>query len=232
MANISAPLACSLLLFGSLLASHSAAAREGQSERDRCLESQPVDVLRPCEEVFSDNPGDSAVKRQLAWSYLANYRESDAIRLFEELALAEPRSGQAQYDLASVLVALRAYPEAAYPLKRAIQLRPFERRTVELAAIYFEHMELNSLAFDMHMRLASLGSLVGMFELANDFAFGRGTEHDQLRAKQWYTRAAEGGHVTSMLVLAEKLERGAFGIAPNPDEAAYWRLRAKKVIAN
>lgn len=204
-----------------------ALADEPQAEA-ACLSAPRSQAVPACEAALAARPGDLALRRKLAWSYLASYRETDALALLAAIAEERPDDAAAQFDLAAAAAGLRDYPRALAALRVALRLAPGELRILRLGARLYEETGAPAAAFALHRRLALAGQPIGMFDLAEDYAQGRGTEPNQQHARTWYTRAAEAGHVMAMTVLAAKLDSRAFGTAPDPDGAAFWRRRAEE----
>lgn len=196
-----------------------------------CRAASRVAAVAPCEKALAADPADVGAARRLAWGLLATYRETEAIRRFEALARARPDDPQAQLDVASVMTGLRMYPQAVPYMHRALALAPQRTAIQRLAAILFLHTEDYAAAHAAHRALAEAGVAVGLYDLARDYAQGRGTNPDQALARQWYERAAAAGHVGAMRALADKLEYGAFGTPPEPQLARMWRQRAAAAVA-
>ncbi len=196
-----------------------------------CRAASRVAAVAPCEKALAADPTDVQAARRLAWGLLATYRETEAIRRFEALARTRPDDAQAQLDVASVMTGLRMYPEAVPYMRRALALAPQRTAVQRLAAILFLHTEDYAAAHAAHRALAEAGVAVGLYDLARDYAQGRGTDPDQAQARHWYERAAAAGHVGAMRALADKLEYGAFGTPPEPDLAQLWRQRAAAAVA-
>ncbi len=203
------------------------ASAELAADSRACLDAKRSEAVDPCERALARYPGDLAAERKLAWAYLATYHESEAVMMFRGIAERHPEDFQSQYDLAGVLLGLRAFHEAGPPVRQVLKLRPDDLKSLRLAGMFYELTGKQAEAFDIHLRLALAGVSVGMFDLAEDFALGRGTDTDQRRAQEWYLEAARSGHVLAMSTLAAKLERGAFGGQPDRPGAAFWRDKAK-----
>ncbi len=198
-----------------------------------CLAAPRVEAVAPCTAALETaDPAEGALRlaleRQLAWGLLATYRETDAIERFAAIAEAHAGELRAQLDLASVLVGLRVYDAAEAPLARALALDPGHLETNRLAALFYAIRGRHEAAHRAHRRLAERGVLTAMFDLAEDFAQGRGVEPDQTRARRWLESAAGGGHVLAMRTLAEKLRHGAFGTPAEPEKAAFWLGEAER----
>lgn len=196
-----------------------------------CRTAPRVAAVEPCQAALRTDPQDLEAQRRLAWGLLATYRETEAVERFVALARARPEDPQAQFDAASVMTGLRMYPQALPYLRRALHLAPDLLTHQRLAAILFLHTEDWVEAHAAHRVLAVAGLPTGLFDLAQDFAQGRGVAPDQAEARRWYERAAEAGHVGAMRTLAEKLRYGAFGTPPEPQLASRWSAKAEAAVA-
>jgi TPR repeat protein len=226
---LSAPLLAAALLLLAAAASGRAPAVAGTAAA--CLSAPRVLAVEPCERALAE-PDESPetrleIERRLAGGLLATYRETDGVERLAALAARRPWDLRAQLDLAGALVGLRDYPAAEAPLARALQLAPEAVEVNRLAALYFTIVEDHDSAHQAHRRLAERGLLVAMFDLADDYAQGRGVEPDQRQARRWLERAASGGHVLAMRTLSEKLRYGAFGSPPEAELAERWLRRAQ-----
>ncbi len=92
----------------------------------------------------------------------------------------------------------------------------------------FEQAGEADAAFAAHLALAEAGIEIGMYDLARDYHYGRGTGADRAAARLWYQRAAEAGHVAAMQVLADHLPYGALG-PDDPAAADHWRQEVEGV---
>lgn len=198
---------------------------------EACRAAPRVAAVEPCERALSARPDDIEAERRLAWGLLATYRETEAVERFLTIARRRPADPQAHFDAASVMTGLRMYPQAVPHLQRALDLAPDLLEHQRLAAILFVHTGDWAAAHAANRVLAVAGVPTGLFDLARDFAQGRGVEPDQGEARRWYERAAEAGHVGAMRALAEKLHYGAFGTPPEPRLAGVWRARAAAAVA-
>ena len=227
-----------LVLLALLLPVHVAAGESDALAADptsdwmeACLAAPRVAAVEPCERALSARPDDIEMERRLAWGLLATYRETEAVDRFVTIAQKRPDDPQAHFDAASVMTGLRMYPQAVPHLQRALALAPDLLEHQRLAAILFVHTDDWAAAHAANRVLAVAGVPTGLFDLARDFAQGRGVEPDQAEARRWYERAAEAGHVGAMRALAEKLHYGAFSTPPEPQLAGFWRDRAAAAVA-
>lgn len=186
--------------------------------------------LQACEAAVESTAGsvdELMARRSLAWALLRNGQEPRSIDLFVELAARQPENAQAQFDTAAAHATVWNYQAASGYLTAAVRLGRQDASAYLLGAIIFEHLAKPAEAFVFHHRLARLGESSGMFDLAQDFANGRGTTADAVAARGWYERAADQGHVGAMLALAEAYRSGGLDLAPDAALAASWEAKAE-----
>lgn len=215
------------ILAGMLLATATAAAASDWHKL--CAAELDAAGLQACEAAVAAAAGTAEAlpaRRQLAWAFLRNGEEPRAIALFDELALLRPDDPQAQFDSAAAHATIWNYPTAAGYITAAVRHGRRDAAAYLLGAIIFEQLARPAEAFVFHHRLARLGETTGMFDLAQDFADGRGTAADSAAAVRWYERAADDGHVGAMLTLAEAYRKGDLDLEPDADLAARWQARA------
>ncbi len=193
-----------------------------------CRLSEAKKALIPCQRAVAASPDDVTLRRRLAWAYQAAFHVERAIAELEEVTARHPHDAKAFYDLAAAHAAQRRFALAEESLRVALALKPDHRPSYELSELLFELTGRDEELFDFHMGLALKGQPGAMFDLARDFATARGTIRDIKRARDWYTRSAEAGHILAMDVLAIMLEGGLFGTSPEPENAAHWRVMAQK----
>lgn len=186
--------------------------------------------LQACEAAVASTEGsvdELLARRGLAWALLRNGEEPRAIDLFIGLAALQPDNAQAQFDTATAHATVWNYQAASGYLTAAVRLGRQDASAYLLGAIIFEHLAKPAEAFVFHHRLAKLGESSGMFDLAQDFAKGRGTRADAVAARAWYERAADQGHVGAMLALAEAYRSGGLDLTPDAALAASWEAKAE-----
>ena len=193
-----------------------------------CRHMQGEEALAPCERAVAASPDDVMLRRRLAWAYQAVFHVERAIAELEAIAERKPYDAKAFYDLAAAHAGQRRFARAEESLRVALSLKPDHRPSYELSELLFELTGRDEKLFDFHMTLALKGQPEAMFDVARDFATARGTIRDIKRARDWYTRSADAGHVLAMDVLAIMLEGGFFGTPPEPENAAHWRVMAQK----
>ena len=218
-------------LLGAALLSLSLGSAPALASDWRSLCSGTLDIarLQACEAAVASTEGTAgalSAQRSLAWALLRNGEEPRAITLFAELAAQQPDDAEAQFDSAAAHATVWNYEAAAGYLTAAVRQGRRDASTYLLGAIIFEQLARPAEAFVFHHRLARLGEPSGMFDLAQDFAGGRGTAMDSDAARAWYERAAEQGHVGAMLALAEAYRTGGLELAPDADLAALWAAKA------
>lgn len=196
--------------------------------RAACLEASGKAAIAPCRAALDADPDDLESGFKLGWALLGHNRESDGIAVFRRLAEEHPANEAAHFNLAGALASVSAYKDATAPIERALELAAIKWEIQKLAAAIYLNNRDYERAHAMHRKLATAGDRTAMFDLAEDYALGRGTGYDQPLAKHWYEEAAKAGHVGAMTVLAAKLESGAFGDPKDPDSAAYWRQQASE----
>lgn len=206
------------LLLPCLLA---AAPAWAETWSQRCATAVPARVLQPCEEALLDDPHDTLALKRLGDFYLGNHGEWQAVELYERRIDLEPGNPEAWFDHAAALATMWYFADASPSMHRALDLQPDRLLFHRLAAVVFEQSGEAEAAFRAHRALAEGGVETGMYDLARDYHYGRGTEPDAEAAALWYRRAAEAGHVGAMAALAEHLPYGALGPA-DPAEAEQW----------
>lgn len=222
--------ACAVLWSQDPARSTESAATLTESSPDEilCRKTQGQQALAPCERAVAASPEDVTLRRRLAWAYQATFHVERAIAELEAVAERHPNDAKVYYDLAAIHAGQRRFARAEESLQRALALKPDHRPSYELSELLFELTGRDEELFDFHMSLALKGQPEAMFDLARDFAIARGTVRDVKRARDWYTRAANAGHVLAMEVLAIMLEDGLFGTPPEPENAAHWRVMAQE----
>lgn len=194
--------------------------------KDDCRYAEGEAAIAPCRAALEADRGDLESGFKLAWALLGHNRESDGIAIFRQLAEEHPEDRRTHFNLAGALASVSAYTDAKAPIARALDLAAMELEIQKLAAAIYLNTKDYAQAHEMHLKLAGAGLRTSMFDLAEDYALGRGVRYDQAEARRWYQAAAEAGHVGAMTVLAAKLESGAFGDPRDPAGAAYWRQQA------
>lgn len=199
-----------------------------ESWHERCAAASAAAAFKPCEEALIDDPNDTLALKRLADIYLGSHGEWRAVEFYGRRIALQPDSAEAWFDQAAALATMWHFAEAIEPLRKALELDPGNLGTQRLAAIVFEQAGEAGEAFAAHRALAEAGIATGMYDLAKDYHFGRGTSVDGPQAALWYERAAEAGHVAAMQALAEYLPSGALGIE-DAGRADYWRQQAEAI---
>ena len=81
---------------------------------------------------------------------------------------------------------------------------------------------------DLELALALADIDTGMYDVARDYHYGRGTLADPSAARLWYVRAANAGHAAAMRVLGDILAYGELGVV-DKDAADYWHQQAEAI---
>ncbi|MDX1709600.1 MAG: hypothetical protein R3316_00510 [Rhodovibrionaceae bacterium] len=202
------------------------AAEADPKARAKCLATKSLEATPFCEAALTARADDRGVLKHYAWVMLSHNMEESSIRLFQRLVALDPENADAHFQLAAAQATMFNYAQAESAIRTALHLRPHHLPSHRLAGIVYEHLGLDELAFSTHMVLARAGLRTGMFDLAMDFQYGRGTAQDGKRARDWYEAAAAEGHVAAMDMLAEGHRNGLFG-EPDNDAAEAWQQRAK-----
>lgn len=202
------------------------AAAEETGPGEACRRAAGEEAILPCRAALEENRADLESGFKLAWTLLGHNQEAQGIELFRQLAEEHPADRRTHFNLAGALASVSAYKDAKAPIARALDLAAMELEIQKLAAAIYLNTRDYAQAHEMHLKLADAGVRTSMFDLAEDYALGRGVAYDQAKARRWYQAAAEAGHVGAMTVLAAKLESGAFGEPKDPEGAAFWRQQA------
>jgi hypothetical protein len=83
-------------------------------------------------------------------------------------------------------------------------------------------------AADWLKRAAHQGLLEAKLNLAFAYAGGIGVERDPEAALLWLRAAAEDGDPEACMLMAEACDEGRLGLAPNTQQAIFWRTRAQR----
>ena len=211
-----------------LLCQPAGAADSGAEAAAACRAASGSAAIEPCRAALRADRDDLESGFRLGWALLGYNQESDGIAVFRKLAEEHPEDQRTHFNLAGALASVSAYKDATAPIERALELNVIKWEIRKLAAAIFLNNRDYLRAHEMHRELAASGDRTAMFDLAEDYALGRGTGYDQPLARHWYEEAARAGHVGAMTVLAAKLESGAFGAPKDPEGAAYWRQQASE----
>jgi TPR repeat protein len=193
--------------------------------RSKCLAEKSLDIRPFCEAALEMRDDDRVVLKHFAWVLLSHNIKQESIDLFTRLVQLDPENADAYFQLAAAQATLFNYAQAEAAIRTALHLRPDHLPSHRLAGIVYEHLGLDDLSFSTHMTLARAGLRTGMYDLAQDFHYGRGTDRDGRRARNWYEAAAAEGHVAAMDMLARGHRKGLFG-EPDAEAADLWKERA------
>ena len=205
-----------------------AAPAAAETWHERCAAAPAAEAFKPCEEALIDDPDDTLALKRLGDIALGSHGEWRAVELYGRRIALEPDNPEAWFDQAAALATMWYFVEAAEPLRQALALDPGNVAFQRLAAIVFERAGPAEAAVAAHRSLAEAGIDTGMYDLAQDLHYGRGTPSDGAQARLWYERAAAAGHVGAMRALAEHLPFGALGIE-DPGRADYWRQQVEAI---
>ncbi len=194
----------------------------------RCAAAAPERAIKPCEEALIDNPADSLALKRLADLYLGGHGEWHAIELYSRRILLEPENPEVYFDQAAAFATMWYFVEASPAMHKTLELDPTNLQAQRLASVVFENSGEVEAAFAAHLALAEADIDTGMYDVARDFHYGRGTQPDFAAARLWYVRAANSGHVAAMRALGEYLAYGTLGIE-DPVSADYWHQQAEAV---
>lgn len=194
----------------------------------RCAAAPIEKAIKPCEEALIDNPQDSLALKRLGDIYLGNHGEWHAIELYSLRMLIEPDNPEVFFDQAAAFATMWYFKEASPAMHRALELDPGNLQAQRLASIVFEQSGEAEAAFAAHLALALADIDTGMYDVARDYHYGRGTLADPSAARLWYVRAANAGHAAAMRVLGDILAYGELGVV-DKDAADYWHQQAEAI---
>jgi TPR repeat protein len=205
----------------------SAAAASAQTSAELCARTAKDGNIQMCQAAVAANPRDLASRKHLAYAYLALNNDINCFRTHDEIVRLAPDDPDSHYLFAVALMTFGRFQDAVEPARIALRLNPNDLPTVQIAALVFEATRHEDEAFAAFRRGAALGDPLLMFDTAMAYAQGRGTPRDDAASFAWLTRAAEGGHVTAMVMLSEIYRDGRAGVTPDAGRAAHWAARAK-----
>ncbi len=166
------------------------------------------------------NAGHGLGQNNLGSSYLFGHgveqNNDEAMRWFE--AAAEQDVAMAQNSLGMLYCQGR---EGERPIERDTEKCTYWLQ--RSAAQGFEMARAN--IFSLTLEMADEGDLQALHNAGGYLLQGYGTEQDSEEGLRLITQAAEAGVENSQRVLLQIYEQGAFGIAPDAEQAAYWRAR-------
>ncbi len=221
-ANLIATLATAVFV---ALAGPQATARADTAAR--CAAEAPTGVVDNCRIALEGSPADIELRRLLAQGLLVAGDEAGSLAAYEALAIDHADDPRAQYEYGVTLIALQHYNHGADLMARAIALDPDYLEAQLAGSIIFVQVGRKEEAFAALTRAAALGSELAMFELAETYRLGYGTDRDPDAALHWLIKAAENGHITAMERLAAVYLDGGYGVAPDDALAEKWAVEAQ-----
>ena len=204
----------------------SAAAQPGESDAALCARTAREGNFKACTRAVTDDPDDLDSRRNLAAAYLAVNDLENTDRVHREIVALTPDDSRAYYDYAAALSTFFEFKLAMEPIRVALRLAPDDLPTLRLAAIIFEQAKAYRDAFAAAHAGAEHGEVLLMFDTAVYYQRGLGTPADPAAARLWFERAADGGHVAAMEILAKIYREGRDGAPVDAAKAKYWEMRA------
>ena len=173
-----------------------------------------------CQEAARTNPGNVAVQRDLAKSFIAIGDFDSAVEVYQTIAAAHPDDAQAQADLGGALGFVRRYVEAVEPMEtvmRSVLPSP-------MATLVVVYLQLGRAADAVRVtrKAAGLGDAIAMFDLFGFYRDGVGVAADERQAVAWAERAADNGHLGALDLMVRVYLEGLMGVAVNEDKAKAW----------
>lgn len=181
-----------------------------------------------CERALRAAPDDVALRRHYALALLSAGDEEHAVSQYRRAAALAPDDPQSHFLLAVALGTINRYADSLPHVERALALDPDHHDTLVLAVVMHQHLGQTAPAFRYALRLAELGDVVAMDEVAGMYERGVGTPPDWRKSLMWLRRAAAAGHHGAMLRLRRAYLEGELGLAVDEKQAIEWANRARK----
>lgn len=175
-----------------------------------------------CQEAVRANPGNVAVQRDLAKSFIAIGDFDSAVEVYQTIAAVHPDDARAQADLSGALGFVRRYAEAVEPMETVMRLTPDDVTAYRAAAVVYLQLGRAADAVRATRQAAELGDAIAMFDLAGFYRDGVGVVADARRAVAWTERAADNGHLGALDLMVRVHLEGLMGEAVNEDKAKAW----------
>lgn len=191
----------------------------------KCLQSSEDQRLQLCELAAQTEATGLAVKRLLAD---ARFKAGDAVgtlKLYEELAQANPQNQELQYTLGVTYATFNMNLEAIEPLRRAIRLKATDVHAYQVLAIALGFLGRKEEALAATIAAAELGAINEMYDAGMMFLRGYGTPSDTKVGLAWLKQAAEHGHLGATEKLAILYQTGQFGVQRNKALSRAWQKR-------
>ncbi|HEX9568456.1 MAG TPA: tetratricopeptide repeat protein [Rhodospirillales bacterium] len=175
-----------------------------------------------CQEAARTNPGNVAVQRDLAKSFIAIGDFDSAVEVYQTIAAAHPDDAQAQADLGGALGFVRRYVEAVEPMETVMRLNPDDITAYRSSAVVYLQLGRAADAVRVTRKAAGLGDAIAMFDLFGFYRDGVGVAADERQAVAWAERAADNGHLGALDLMVRVHLEGLMGVAVNEDKAKAW----------
>ena len=203
--RVSLPLAILLLAVAP-----SARAADGAAQ---CAAEAGQGSRAACERALRATPDDVALRRHYALALLSAGDEEHAVSQYRRAAALAPDDPQSHFLLAVALGTINRYADSLPHVERALSLDPDHHDTLVLAVVMHQHLGQTAPAFGYALRLAELGDVIAMDEVAGMYERGIGVPPDWRQSVLWLRRAY--------------LE-GEFGLSVDENKAIEWANRARK----
>ncbi len=187
-----------------------------------CASNAENGAVAACEEAARENPGDVAVQRNLAKSFIAIGDFDSAADVYQAIAATRPDDARAQADLGGTLAFVRRYVEALAPMEAVIRLRPGDAVAHRSAAVVYLQLGRAADAVRVTRKAAELGDAIAMFDLVGFYRDGTGVAADPRQALAWATRAAEAGHLGALDLMVRVYLEGLLDEPVDEDKAKAW----------
>ncbi len=211
-------------LLGIVLAAPALAATPAARQ---CAAAAADGAVEACRRAAAESPEDIAVLRHLARSLVAVGDFEAAVDVQRRIVTLRPNDAGAHYDLAGTLGFIRRYAEAVAPIETAIRLAPGDIAARQAAAVIYFNTGATEAAVAHTRKAAALGDARSMYDMFRYRRDGTGVAADPAGAFAWLERAALGGHVKAMAVIAEVYLEGLYGRTADSAKATDWARRAR-----
>lgn len=201
---------------------------QGSDSAARCAAEAAQGRKAACEHALRATPDDVALRRNYALALLSAGDEEHAVSQYRRAATLAPDDPQSHFLLAVALGTINRYADSLPHVERALALDSDHHDTLVLAVVMHQHLGQTAPAFRYGRRLAELGDVIAMDEVAGMYEHGIGVPPDWRQSLLWLRRAAEAGHHGAMLRLRRAYLEGELGLAVNESKAIEWANRARK----
>lgn len=197
------------------------------SAAEACARMAGEGAVEACRRAAAEAPDDIAVLRNLAKSLIAAGDFEATLGVQRDIVRRAPHEAEAHRDLAGTLGFIRRYDEAVEPIETANRLRPGDVVLHQAAALIYANAGRLEEAVRHTRAAAALGDARSMYDLHGFYRDGIGVAADPVEALRWVERAARGGHVKAMAVMAEIYAEGLLGQSADAAKATEWAVRAR-----